>query len=90
VYSDLLLHDMGAAFNDGLREHDATGSEWRTAPLMGLRHLRNYLHDGRAGTIEEAIIAHGAPDSEAAVAVDRFQRLQASDRDALLEFVSAL
>jgi CxxC motif-containing protein (DUF1111 family) len=90
VYSDLLLHDMGAAFNDGLREHDATGSEWRTAPLMGLRHLRNYLHDGRAKTIEEAILAHGASDSEAAAAVGRFQRLQASDRDQLLEFVSAL
>jgi CxxC motif-containing protein (DUF1111 family) len=90
VYSDLLLHDMGADFNDGLREHDAAGSEWRTAPLIGLRHLRNYLHDGRAKTIEDAIIAHGASDSEAATAVDRFQRLQTSDRDELLEFVSAL
>jgi CxxC motif-containing protein (DUF1111 family) len=90
VYSDLLLHDMGADFNDGLREHDASGSEWRTAPLLGLRHLRNYLHDGRAKTIEEAITAHGTEGSEAAVAVERFLRLQASDRDELLEFVSAL
>jgi CxxC motif-containing protein (DUF1111 family) len=90
VYTDLLVHDMGPAFNDGLREHDASGSEWRTAPLIGLRHIRNYLHDGRAGSIAEAIIAHGGEGSEAAAAVRRFTQLEDSERDALLAFVSAL
>lgn len=90
VYSDLLLHDMGPDFDDGQREHGASGAEWRTAPLIGLRHLRNYLHDGRATSIEQAIVAHGAEGSEAAIAVGRFQQMDASEREALLAFVSAL
>jgi CxxC motif-containing protein (DUF1111 family) len=90
VYTDVLVHDMGPQFNDGLREHDAAGSEWRTAPLLGLRHLRNYLHDGRAKTIADAIALHGGPGSEAAAAVARFAQLSVAERDQLLEFVSAL
>jgi CxxC motif-containing protein (DUF1111 family) len=90
VYTDVLIHDMGPDFDDGLREHDASGSAWRTAPLMGLRHLRNYLHDGRAASIEEAILMHGGPGSEAAIAVDRFNQLGAAERETLLAFVAAL
>jgi len=90
IYSDVLLHDMGPSFADGLREFDASSSEWKTAPLIGLRHLRNYLHDGRAASIEEAIAMHGAAGSEAQPSVDRFLDLDADDRAELLEFVSAL
>jgi CxxC motif-containing protein (DUF1111 family) len=35
-YTDLLLHDMGAGLADNLAEGQATGAEWRTAPLWGL------------------------------------------------------
>ena len=90
IYSDLLLHDMGPAFDDGLREHDASGAEWKTAPLIGLRHLRNYLHDGRAHTVEEAIEQHGAEGSEARPAVQRFLALDDAVRAELIDFVSAL
>jgi CxxC motif-containing protein (DUF1111 family) len=90
IFSDLLLHDMGAAFSDGLPESGASGSEWRTAPLIGMRHIPRYLHDGRAETLEQAIELHGEPDSEAAESVARFQALDADDRAALLNFVSAL
>jgi CxxC motif-containing protein (DUF1111 family) len=90
VYTDMLLHDMGAAFNDGLRDYDADGSEWRTSPLLGLRFLKNYLHDGRASTIEQAIELHGDADSEAAEAVARFRELDDESRQKLLDFVSAL
>lgn len=90
VYSDLLLHDMGPSFDDGLPEHDAAGSEWKTAPLIGLRHLRNYLHDGRAATVEEAIELHGAQGSEARPSVQRFLELDAAARAELIAFVSAL
>jgi CxxC motif-containing protein (DUF1111 family) len=90
VYSDVLLHDMGPAFDDGLQEHAASSSEWKTAPLIGLRHLRNYLHDGRAATVEEAIEQHGAQGSEARPSVQRFLALDAAARDELLAFVSAL
>jgi CxxC motif-containing protein (DUF1111 family) len=90
VYSDVLLHDMGPSFADGLPEFDAGSSEWKTAPLIGLRHLRNYLHDGRAATVEQAIVMHGADGSEAQASVDRFLELDDATRAELLEFVSAL
>lgn len=35
-YTDLLLHDMGPGLADNLGEGEASGSEWRTAPLWGL------------------------------------------------------
>jgi CxxC motif-containing protein (DUF1111 family) len=90
IYSDVLLHDMGPAFDDGLPEWGAGSSEWKTAPLIGLRHLRNYLHDGRAASVEEAITLHGGEGSEARPAVERFLALDEDERAALLEFVSAL
>jgi CxxC motif-containing protein (DUF1111 family) len=90
IYSDLLLHDMGPDFADGLNDYGAGSSEWRTPPLIGLRHLRNYLHDGRAKTLEEAILAHGAQGSEAVSSVSAFVQLDDEARTELLNFVSAL
>lgn len=90
VYTDFLLHDMGPDFSDGLHDSEAEGSEWRTAPLLGLRHLQRYLHDGRAETLEDAIEVHGGEGSEAAESVARFRALPKNQREALLEFVSAL
>lgn len=87
LFSDLLLHEMGAAFSDGISDGGADGGEWKTAPLMGLRFLRAYLHDGRAATVEEAILAHGEPDSEALPAVLAFEALDDADRQTLLSFV---
>ena len=61
-YTDLLVHDMGAGLSDNRPDFLATGSEWRTQPLWGLGLLQRttgiafYLHDGRARTIEEAIL----------------------------------
>jgi CxxC motif-containing protein (DUF1111 family) len=90
VYTDMLLHDMGPEASDALVEFDAAGSEWKTAPLIGLRHLRNYLHDGRAKTVEDAVIMHGSQGSEARESVQAFSKLDAAERAELLEFVSAL
>jgi CxxC motif-containing protein (DUF1111 family) len=90
VYTDLLLHDLGPDHADGRSEGTAGPSEWRTAPLIGLRFLVNYLHDGRAQTIEDAIVLHGSEGSEAAPSVETFQALSADERDALLRFVEAL
>lgn len=93
LYSDLLLHDMGPGLADGRVDGNATGSEWRTTPLWGLRLVRLflngeelYLHDGRARTLEEAIRLHGG---EAQAARDRFSSLGAADRAALLDFVAS-
>jgi CxxC motif-containing protein (DUF1111 family) len=93
LYSDLLLHDMGEELADGRPDGQASGQEWRTAPLWGLRPMRDFLngqafllHDGRARTIEEAIGYHGG---EAAASRAAFQALSVSDRAALVDFVGS-
>lgn len=87
LYSDLLLHDMGPALNDGVVQGQAQGSDWRTTPLWGLSVRARYLHDGRARTIEAAILAHGG---EADPVVQSFRQLDSEQRSALLTFLSAL
>lgn len=91
-YSDLLLHDLG----EGLADRTASGlpvrSKWRTAPLWGLAHaLRDgqvaLLHDGRAGSIEEAILWH---EGQAEDSRRRFMRLDAVARRQLLDWVASL
>ncbi|QBF26557.1 c-type cytochrome [Pseudomonas tructae] len=92
-YSDLLLHDMGPGLADGRDDYQANGREWRTPPLWGLGLLERinpgagYLHDGRARTLEEAVLWHGG---EAAVARERFKALVADDRRALRAFLQSL
>jgi len=90
VYSDLLLHDMGPAFSDGLIDGDAQPSEWKTAPLIGLRHLISYLHDGRADSVEQAIVLHGADRSEARASVEAYLALPGAERLRVLSFISSL
>jgi CxxC motif-containing protein (DUF1111 family) len=87
VYTDLLLHDMGGELADGMTDGGADSSYWRTAPLIGLRFFRTFLHDGRAGSVEEAITLH---DGEARGAADAFRALAAGDRETLISFVEAL
>ncbi len=92
-YTDLLLHDLGPELGDNLAEGDASGAEWRTAPLWGIGKTAGvsggqaYLHDGRARTIEEAIRWHGgeAQDSRA-----KFVALSAMEQGRLLRFVESL
>lgn len=93
AYTDLLLHDMGPELADicfGL----ALPSEFRTEPLMGLRFSEQieegeprFLHDGRAGSIEEAIRLHGG---EGASSRDKFDQLSKADRARLLAFLRSL
>jgi CxxC motif-containing protein (DUF1111 family) len=90
VYTDLLLHDMGAAMSDGLIEGNAGPHEFRTAPLMGLRFLPSFLHDGRATTVKDAILAHDAEDSEGRDSARRFLALSDAEQRALVTFVEAL
>ena len=87
LYSDLLLHDMGRVLDDRVVEGAAKGPDWRTTPLWGLRNRPRYLHDGRAQTLEAAIVAHGG---EADTARRRFLSLSARDRRSLLEFLRGL
>ena len=92
-YSDFLLHDMGPGLADGLPAGQATGAEWRTAPLWGLGLTeqvggeRQFLHDGRARSLPEAILWHGG---EGQGARDRFAALGPEDRAALEAFLESL
>ena len=87
LYSDLLLHDMGPALDDRVTQGGARGKDWRTTPLWGLGTRPRLLHDGRAATIKDAILAH---DGEAADVTTRFRRLTEPEQSALLVFVAAL
>jgi CxxC motif-containing protein (DUF1111 family) len=92
-YTDLLLHDMGTGLADNMGEGLATGAEWRTPPLWnigltaGVSGGEAYLHDGRARTLEEAILWHGG---EGNTAKEAFRTLSAGDRAALIAFLRSL
>ncbi|MBO6810651.1 MULTISPECIES: di-heme oxidoreductase family protein [Marinobacter] len=92
-YTDLLLHDMGPALADGRDEFLANGSEWRTPPLwgIGLAQVVNpqagFLHDGRARTLEEAVLWHGG---EATTAAEHYRKMSSGDRSALIDFLNSL
>jgi CxxC motif-containing protein (DUF1111 family) len=93
-YTDLLLHDMGSGLDDGYTEGSAKTNEWRTPPLWGLGlspHAQGgsyfLLHDGRARSIEEAILLHGG---EGSASKKKFQNLSQTAKTALLKFLKSL
>ena len=86
LYSDLLLHDMGADLVN-VCSYGASPSELRTEPLMGLGHRERYLHDGRTRNLNEAIMLHGG---EATAARERFRGLNELQRAAVLRFLRSL
>lgn len=92
-YTDLLLHDMGEGLADNRPEGRATGREWKTPPLWGIGMTKavsghtQFLHDGRARSLLEAILWHGG---EAQAARDGVVTLPADDRAALIAFLESL
>jgi CxxC motif-containing protein (DUF1111 family) len=92
-YTDLLLHDMGEGLADHRGEFLATGTEWKTPPLWGLgltqavNEHTQFLHDGRARNVLEAILWHGG---EAETATQAVIKMKTEERNALLKFVESL
>ena len=93
-YTDLLLHDMGPGLDDGHVDGNEMSYEWRTPPLWGLglspdSQGGNFflLHDGRARSIEEAIVMHGG---EAAAMNESYQALSQDEKSQLLRFLESL
>lgn len=93
-YTDLLLHDMGPALDDGYTEGTALTAEWRTPPLWGLGLSMNsqggsyfLMHDGRAHSIQQAIELHGG---EALGAKNQFVNLTQTDKQKLIKFLESL
>ncbi|HKQ49031.1 MAG TPA: di-heme oxidoredictase family protein [Phycisphaerae bacterium] len=87
IFSDLLIHDMGPELADGIVMKEASGSEFRTQPLWGISAEGPFLHDGRAATINDAILHHGG---EAKPARDAFDALPQQDKTDILEFLLSL
>jgi CxxC motif-containing protein (DUF1111 family) len=87
LYSDLLLHDMGDELADGLEMGFAQGSEFRTAPLWGVVATGPFLHDGRALTIHEAILAHGG---EARTSQEAYANASSEVQSEVFEFLASL
>ncbi|MCU1764750.1 c-type cytochrome [Pseudomonas protegens] len=92
-YSDLLLHDMGEGLADHRTEFKASGRDWRTAPLWGIGLTETvsghtqFLHDGRARNLMEAVLWHGG---EAEGAKQQVLTFNAQQRAALLAFLNSL
>ncbi|MEO6677477.1 MAG: di-heme oxidoredictase family protein [Pseudomonas sp.] len=92
-YSDLLLHDMGDGLADNRTEFQASGRDWRTPPLWGIGLTQavsghtQFLHDGRARNLLEAVLWHGG---EASAAQQQVLSFNAEQRSALLAFLNSL
>jgi CxxC motif-containing protein (DUF1111 family) len=92
-YTDLLLHDMGENLSDNRPDFLADGKEWRTPPLWGIGLFStvnghsNYMHDGRANNLKEAVLWHGG---EAAKSTEQFKNLSKNERNALIKFLDSL
>lgn len=92
-FTDLLLHDMGEGLADRTLAGAVAPSQWRTAPLWGMHAAavtsqpQHFLHDGRARSIDEAVMWHGG---EGRTARDRFAELSAERRRTLTEWINTL
>jgi CxxC motif-containing protein (DUF1111 family) len=92
-YTDLLLHDMGEELADNRPDFLASGREWRTPPLWGIGLTEvvsghtHFLHDGRARTLQEAILWHGG---EAEKSLTQYKKLSKKERDMVLAFLNTL
>lgn len=91
-YTDLLLHDMGAGLDDGVKEKNAESYEWRTPPLWGIGIVARdpqarFLHDGRASSLSDAILWHGG---EAQGAKTRFSQLSTTEQQTLMAFLKGI
>lgn len=93
-YTDLLLHDMGPQLDDGVTEGSAETYEWKTPALwgLGLSPISQggayfLMHDGRARSIEEAILMHGG---EATESRNMYEALNPDDQKAIIRFLESL
>jgi CxxC motif-containing protein (DUF1111 family) len=96
LYSDLLVHDMGPGLADNVAQGNATGDQFRSAPLWGIGQRYFFLHDGRTQDIVQAIEDHSStgngtyPDSEANQVINNFNALSQKNQQDLVNFLRSL
>jgi len=104
LFSDLMVHHMGANLADNIIQGQAGPDEFRTTPLWGVGQRIFFLHDGRTSDLVQAILAHfspaSAPDarhgdpaypaSEANAVIRNFNDLSSADKQAVIDFLRSL
>jgi CxxC motif-containing protein (DUF1111 family) len=90
LWSDLIVHHMGAGLADGITQGGAGPDEFRTAPLWGAGQRVFFLHDGRTTDLVEAIKAHRSRGSEANRVIERFERLPREQQQDIVNFLRGL
>jgi di-heme oxidoreductase (putative peroxidase) len=94
LFSDLRLHFMGKALSDDYAQptdgaYSAQPGVYVTRVLWGIGDTAPYMHDGRARTLPEAIMLHGADGSEAQPVFQKFAALPAADQAAIIAFLES-
>jgi len=90
LYSDLAIHRMGGGLDDEVTQGAASGQEWRTAPLWGLNSRLFFLHDGRTRDLNQAILIHDSPGSEAHQVIGNYNGLTLGQRQDLINLLLSL
>jgi CxxC motif-containing protein (DUF1111 family) len=90
LYSDLLVHKMGPLLADGVSQGNASGDEFRTAPLWGVGQRGFFLHDGRTNDLVDAIQMHASNGSEANNVIANFRALSSVQQQQVLYFLRSL
>ena len=88
--SDIAVHDMGVGLQDRVSQGNATGREFRSAPLWGVGKRIFFLHDGRTKDLQQAIQQHASQGSEANGVINSFNMLSNQDKQALLVYLRSL
>ena len=88
--SDFALHDMGTGLADGVSQGEASGREFRTAPLWGVGQRIFFLHDGRTSDLAQVIQQHSSTGSEANQVIRNYNLLSVNDQQALLNYLRSL
>ncbi|MEZ4731981.1 MAG: di-heme oxidoredictase family protein [Caldilineaceae bacterium] len=87
LYGDLKRHDMGPDLAEMIDDEGIPAAVFLTENLWGVGSTAPYLHDGRATTLTEAILAHGG---EGAASRAAFVDLPATDQAAVIAFLNNL
>jgi hypothetical protein len=87
LFGDLKRHNMGPGLAENIDEQGFGAAVWMTAELWGVGSTAPYLHDGRASTLTEAILAH---DGDAAASRAAFRALSTADKADLIAFLNNL
>ena len=87
LWGDLKRHDMGPGLAEPIRDEGIGKSVWMTKELWGVGSTNQYLHDGRATTLSEAILEHGGDAEDTQLA---FRALAPADQANLIRFLKNL